>query len=327
MSYSDFIDNQAHPFESEVFQQCWLTYLAKHFKAVQQYRDLVICIKSGKLPFFHLRKMEFIGNSAPFGNTIDAQQFNDLLCFMKQSRWDVFQMKGYQSPLRGYSTEWIMQAFLAEGFQPEIWADTPEYYADLSDGWDAYLASQSKTRKRTIKRKLKKAEPLNPEFKVYTSVDEVESFLEQFFTYHIAHWRNQGAGSYFEKECEKKFMLAFVKKCCLQGSAQMTKLFLDGEVVNFSVIFLYQRTAYVHLTVNTGQYADYAPGALTLYYQMQHVISEGFSTFHLGYGENALKTSVAPYRQERYILRACNPKSLIGKVYMLFQNQKTKRKM
>ncbi|MEM0951695.1 MAG: GNAT family N-acetyltransferase [Cyanobacteria bacterium P01_H01_bin.74] len=326
-----------HPFESLLYKTCWLKHLAQKF-AMQANYDYFgyftkpILSKPKVLTRYlpKLKKIELLGHNGPFANSFCENRLSTFKELIKTEKWDAFELKGYVSRPSGYSLKALYQIFTELGLSPLVMTDEPEYLIQMEDGgFEAYLAKKSKKNRQSIRRRFKKVEHLSPEFQVYQSADEINAFFNCFFRYHETYWKTDTTESYFSDSQERAFILDFSTGLSKQGGLHLHRFKLNDTLVNMGMAMHNTSSEesskdifYGHLTINTGEYLDYAPGILSTFYELQYAFEQGFRWFNLGYGLNPFKANAATHKLNRYKLLLVNPKSLVGHAYLMQMKKK-----
>jgi CelD/BcsL family acetyltransferase involved in cellulose biosynthesis len=87
-------------------------------------------------------------------------------------------------------------------------------------------------------------------------------------------------------------------------------------------------TLYSLITINTGEYPEYAPGLNSLYYRMKHAADFEIRCIDMGSGDNGYKRKISNIEIPKKTLCFANPGSYAGKLYLqwLINHKRFERK-
>ncbi len=301
----------AYPYESDTFHQCWWTYLAPKFDIPYKHKDLLIHRK----PFFggllFLKEVRIAGWNNAWSQDLTTARLNELEELNQAGGWDYFQMKWCELRQSHQALEQLWH-----GEYPVIQRPAPvEHMIDLSGGFEAYLSSLSHNGRKSLKKKRRRGEELNPTLVPINHADEIEPFFEELFKHHIAYWSEKAGDSYFNAPEERSFIIHWAKALHPKGQLVLDRLIMGGETVNMSMGVVSDKIFYWLLTINSGLHAEYAPGLIGMSLRAEQAAQNGLVTFNMGAGDYFYKVQSANSQNVCHEIIAFNPKSLKGKAY------------
>src|SRR5690606_8713846 len=98
-----------------------------------------------------------------------------------------------------------------------------QYVVDLSNGLDAYLKGLSHNSRKSLKKKTRLAQPLNPTLVPCTEFNEIEPFFAELFQHHITYWDDKVGRSYFNDVEERNFMVNWSKTLHRTGNLRLER--------------------------------------------------------------------------------------------------------
>lgn len=310
---------EVFPYETPAFQQCWWEFLAPKFDIPVKNGDLLIYRKPVLKSLLKMREARIAGWNNAWHQDLTASRIEELEELAQTSGWDYFRMTWNE-------TRANCQAFelLAEKGFPTLQLQAPTQYAiDLSDGFEGYLQGLSHNSRKSLKKKTRKGQVLNPEIIPYQNEAEIDGFFEELFRHHIAYWDEKAGRSYFNDIEERNFIVNWAKNLHHSGQLALDRLVMGGETVNLSMGILSGRTFYWLLTVNTGLHHEYVPGIIGLYMRLEQLAAQGVTRFKMGSGDYFYKVQSANQLETCRELIVCNPRSLKGKAYFQWLSRQT----
>lgn len=170
----------------------------------------------------------------------------------------------------------------------------PRRYADLSLGFEDYMASFSSRSRSTLRRKVRKFAKLSGgklDLRGYSKPDEIEDF------HRLA--RRVSRKTYQEKLLDAGLpegdeALAEMRRLAARNGVRAWLLFLDGEPVSYLYAPADGKTLiYAHLGYDP-EFAAYSPGAVLQFEAMRQAIEEGrFRRFDFTEGDGRHKRQFA----------------------------------
>jgi hypothetical protein len=304
-------DSDGFPYETADFHQCWWEFLAPKFDIPFKDSDLLVHRKKVMKGLVSLRELRISGwnNAWTQDLTIErAQRFTEM---HEKAGWDYFRMTWPESRQSLQAFEQLEKMGYTVIHQPA----PQQYVIDLSQGMEGYLQSLSHNGRKGLKKKVRKGQPLSPTLVPCTQETEIEAFFEELFRHHQAYWDEKAGGSYFNDREERDFIVNWAKVLHRQDRLVLDKLTMNGDTVNLSMGIVFGKTFYWLLTINTSLYADYGPGMIGLYMRLEQCAAQGIQCFNLGPGDYFYKVQSANSREICRETIVCNPKSLKGKLY------------
>lgn len=312
---------EAFPYETDAFHRCWWEHLAPKFRIVKAQGDVVLHRKPYLKGLIFLNEVRFAGWNNAWSQDMTENRLHDFANLSAEEPWDCFRMVWDADREQHQSFDRLQELGLPIIQIPLL----PAYAIDLSHGWEAYLKTLSRSNRKDVRRKFSRAAALEPKLCFYEGVDGVEAFFCEFFRLHIPYWNAKDGHSYFSDERERAFVVAWAKELMKSGNLILDAVCIGDERVNFSMNIRYGEIRYALLTINSGEYQEYAPGILGLHLRLQHAADCGIRTFHLGAGDYPYKIQFATRLCNRSMLLIPNPRSLKGRLYALWLRHQLKQ--
>ncbi len=301
-----------YTYEMSSFHTHWWKYLAPKFRITAQLQDLLVWEKPLFKNTFSLNEMRVSGWNNAWSQDFSEERVRRFFQFAQHARWDYFKLKWNHSR----KTHQAFGLLEEMGYRPVHLPAEPEYIMDLSRGFDGYFESISHNTRKSFRRKVKRAEALNPQLIEYQGQEQIEPYFETFFRYHIQYWDQKAGHSYFHDPHEQEFIVNWSKQLQTTGYLHLEHLEMNGENVSMSHSILSGDTLYWLLTINTNQYQEYFPGIVGLYMRAKHMAQVGIRKINMGAGGYFYKVQAANAQEECSTLLIPNPKSLVGNLYV-----------
>ena len=201
-----------------------------------------------------------------------------------------------------------------------------EYINDLSGGMEVYLKTLSSNSRKNLLKKVRKVQHLSPQLKEFEGENRIETFLELFFKHHIDYWKSKGQPSYFENLNEQLFITEYAKNLEKSGQLVLKGLYFDDTLVHMAISMNAHPYEYGMMVTCTGEYQEYYPGIVDVYYLLEEVVNRGVRYYNTGPGNYQYKVQSATHCIPRYEIVITNKQSLKAKAYahwLTHQLQKT----
>lgn len=299
------------PYELESFHQCWWSHLACRFDIPVKGQDLLIYRRKLLKGFIRLREARIAGWNNAWNQDLTAARMLELEELNRTSSWDYFRV----TLAENRRMEAVIEQLKAQGYLILESAAPSQYSVDLSDGLDGYLKGLSHNSRKSLKKKTRRGQALNPVLTSVKEADEIDAFFEELFTHHRQYWDDKTGYSYFNEPAERHFIVNWAKALHAEGRLVLDKLVMADETVNLSMGIRVGAAFYWLLTVNTGRHQDYAPGIIGLYMRLEQCATQGVKHFHMGAGDYFYKVQSANRTIPCTDLIVVNPDSLKGKLY------------
>ncbi len=299
------------PFESESFHRHWWQHLACRFNIPVKGQDLLIHKKSMAKGLIQLREARISGWNNAWNQILTAARMLELEELSRTSHWDYFRLVWTEND----RCPALLEQLQTNGFLILEKPAPCQYSIDLSAGLDGYLQGLSHNSRKSLKKKTRKGQVLNPVLESCRNADEIDAFFETLFSHHIRYWNEKAGSSYFNIPAERQFIVHWAKALHQEGKLVLERLIMGGEVVNMIVGIQTETEFYWLLTINTGIHLDYAPGIISLYLRLEQLAAQGVTRFHMGTGDYFYKVQSANRITQCQELIVANPHSLKGKLY------------
>jgi hypothetical protein len=309
------------PYETPTFHQCWWEFLAPKFDIPVKHGDLLIYRKPLLKGMIKLREARISGWNNAWNQDLTPSRVDELIELAHTSRWDYFRMTWSEAHKNAQAFEQIQEA----GY-PILQLPAPvQYSIDLSDGLEGYLQGLSHNSRKSLKKKTRRGQTLNPQLIPCTDAADIERFFAELFVHHISYWDEKAGHSYFNDIEERNFIINWAKSLHQSGSLVLDRLVMNDQTVNLSMGIHIGESFYWLLTINTGLHHDYAPGIIGLYMRLEKLAAEGITQFHMGAGDYFYKIQSANQKISCHELLVCNPSSLKGRAYFAWMKHQQER--
>lgn len=311
------------PYESDAFHRNWWTHLACRFDIPVKGKDLLIHRKSIAKGLIRLKEVRVSGWNNAWNQRLSLERLQELAELSHTSPWDYFRITVAETE----RSEILREQLKAQGYWVLELPAPCQYSVNMSDGLEGYLKGLSHNSRKSLKKKNRVAQALNPTLVEIKQASEIEPFFEALFTHHISYWEGKTGYSYFNEPAERNFIVNWAKSLYQEGKLVLDRLMLADETVNLSMGIQTGQAFYWLLTINTGLHQDYAPGIVGLYMRLEKLATQGVALFHMGAGDYFYKVQSANQITNVFDLIVVNPASLRGRIYyhwIKYQQDKSK---
>jgi hypothetical protein len=311
-------ENHAFPYETESFHRNWWTHLACRFDIPVKGKDLLIHRKSIAKGLIKLQEVRIAGWNNAWNQSLTATRIQELEELNQTTQWDYLRVTLSEA----HRSESLLEQLKTQGY---LVLETPapcQYSIDMSNGLEGYLKGLSHNSRKSLKKKTRVGQALNPALIETNEFHEIDAFFEELFKHHISYWDSKTGYSYFNEPAERHFIVNWAKTLHQEGKLVLDRLVMGDETVNISMGIRTEQAFYWLLTVNTGLHQDYAPGIIGLYMRLQKCSEQGVTQFHMGAGDYFYKIQSANQIMNCSDLIIANPESLQGKLYYHWMNRK-----
>lgn len=308
---------EVFPYETPAFQQCWWEFLAPKFDIPVKHGDLLIYRKPVLKGMLKMREARIAGWNNAWNQDLTPTRVDELIELAHTSRWDYFRMTWSEAREQAQAFEQLQEA----GY-PILQLPAPvQYSIDLSDGLDGYLQGLSHNSRKSLKKKTRRGQTLNPKLITCTEAADIDRFFAELFLHHISYWNEKTGHSYFNDIEERNFIVNWAKSLHQSGNLVLDRLIMDDQTVNLSMGIRTGESFYWLLTINTGLHHDYAPGIIGLYLRLEQFAAQGITQFHMGAGDYFYKIQSANRKTDCHDLLVCNPNSVKGRAYFAWMKR------
>lgn len=299
------------PYETPAFHQCWWEFLAPKFDIPVKTGDLLIVRKPVLKGLMKLREARIAGWNNAWNQDLTQKRVDELEELSHTSGWDYFRM----SWLEARRQHQAINRLVEKGY-PVLQRSAPiQYGIDLSNGLEGYLQGLSHNSRKSLKKKTRRGQVLNPQLVPCTEAADIDAFFAELFLHHISYWDAKAGRSYFNDVEERNFIVNWAKNLHQSGELVLERLVMGGDTVNLSMGILCGKTFYWLLTINTGLHSDYVPGIVGLYLRLEQLAAQGVTRFNMGAGDYFYKVQAANVKEACHELIVGNPRSLKGRIY------------
>lgn len=168
--------------------------------------------------------------------------------------------------------------------------DLNTWSIDLPESWEEFLASQSKSHRKQLRRL--ESRVLNTERCKWHLVKLVEDFKpawEIFVDLHQRRRQSLGESGCFASATWGEFHSDVAQRLLAEGCLRMSWLELDGNPIAAEYHFTMGRTTFAYQGGIDPDRLDQQPGKLSLICCLQHAIAEGHRKFDLLRGDESYK--------------------------------------
>ena len=170
--------------------------------------------------------------------------------------------------------------------------------ADLTGGFDAYLARLSANTRQQCRRLMRQAEQAGVVFEVADEPNRDQCF-EQLVELHQQRWQGDGKPGCFSAQRFTQFHREMVRKWLPDGRAVLSRLTLAGRPIAVKYGFVLNGKYDFY---QSGVLADQAaalksPGVVSFMYLMRHLADQGVRTFDFLRGSSSYKQRLATTAQ------------------------------
>jgi hypothetical protein len=299
------------PYDTPLFQECWWRFLAPKFDILHRQQELLVLRKKMLKGFLTLKEARILGWNSAWNQDLTPERARELNSLQNDCGWNYFKMIWTESRRDKQRFELLEAA----GYSVLHRKHTPQYIADLSQGYEGYLSSLSHNGRTNLRKKVRRAQGLNPHLVALTEESEIEPFFEEFFRYHIPYWTEKTGNSYFSDKEERDFIVEWSKALHRTGHIRMDRLMLGGQVANLCVRLIFGKEAYYLLTINTHAHKDFVPGIVGFAMRIEELANMGIQQYNLGAGDFFYKVQSANRIEPCYETVVVNPASLKGRAY------------
>jgi hypothetical protein len=300
------------PFETAAFHQCWQASLAAQFPIRFQHEDWCVVKKPVLKGLFGFHELRLAGWNTAWSQALTETRVAALATFYWETPWDWFRMTWRADHVNPQA----LSALERLGLSPVRVPGKIEYWVDLSAGFDGYMREKSRSNRKDIQQKLRRAEPLQPHFREFHGEDGINAFFEQFFAWHMPYWDHKVGRSYFHDPSERAFIVSWAKQLAQAGQLLLDGFYLGDRLANLTMSIVYPTALYTLLTINTDAYPEVYPGIVSLYQRFQRAETLGVQAYYMGAGDYPYKIQAANRQHTDYELLVPNPRSFFGKAYL-----------
>jgi CelD/BcsL family acetyltransferase involved in cellulose biosynthesis len=312
-----------YPYESPTFLEAWWSNLAGRFDIPFKNHDLLVHRKRLLKGLFTFREARIAGWNSAWSQDFTPARLAELQSLGRSANWDYCRLNWNESREALQARDALAQSGLPSLEMP----GQTQYLIDLSKGFEAYLMSLSANGRKGLKKKMRKAEALQPQRIVLSEEADIVPFFQELFPLHQAHWDEKAGGSYYNIPAERDFIMNWSLALHRRGQLVLDKIMLGGETVNLGMGIRIGDEFYWLLTINTGKQLDAGPGLIGLYLRAEALAQEGVTCFKMGAGDYFYKVQSANAQETTRELIIANPASLRGRLYLAWlKRQQAKKK-
>ncbi|BAU47911.1 cellulose biosynthesis protein [Sulfurifustis variabilis] len=171
-------------------------------------------------------------------------------------------------------------------------------YVPLPASWDAYLESQSRDRRYTIRNTRRKFErEPGARFLVWDGASLDDAF-DRLTALHHKRWQTRGTSHSFDSSTYNDFHRAVMRACRERDWLRLYSLEREGEIIAMYYCYRFRGTVYYFQGGFDPQYEKLRPGLCLMGYALEHAIGEGQRVFDMLRGEYDYKKQWARETRE-----------------------------
>lgn len=178
------------------------------------------------------------------------------------------------------------------------------YYINLPDSMDSYINGFNSKQRYNILKRVKNAEKKGVEY-VNVSVhnrddNNLDHYLEEFFTLHQKRWNSKGKKGVFHDDKSKYFFKKLFTVLYHNGILSLSFLKYDEKPVAASVCFDVGDKRQVYLPGFSPEYSFLHPGIVLTYYNIKEAILLNYKEFDFLKGPEDYKKRFLGKKRENY---------------------------
>jgi len=155
-------------------------------------------------------------------------------------------------------------------------------FADLSDGWDAYLARRSARFRKTLRQRIKKIDAANSEFCIAQDASAASaSIMEQALDLSAVSWKSDIGTDIGSKASDRAFMSSLFAELAPQGRMRVHLLMIENKPAASSICLIENNIVYELVSDFDDQFAAFAPGRYASSQAMKKAALEGRTGFDM----------------------------------------------
>ncbi len=262
--------------------------------------SFIVCVKDGGelIAIFPLmlselrgkRVLQFIaGERSDYGDILCSQRREEVLeliwqyLFSRRKEWDEIHLSNL--PLEASFATYISKNEILKRLSLRSSQDEAAYVRLKED--EAYTKSiLNKKRVNTYRHSLQK----NGSYKVLhlTDPQDIQPYLEDFFSQHIKRWQGTAYPSLFHDEKNKQFYRRLVQTLP-KGWITFTILQWDNQALAYHFGFTYGKTFIWYKPSYNVAFLKSSPGQVLLQELLEYACAKDFDEFDFGVGKEAFK--------------------------------------
>jgi CelD/BcsL family acetyltransferase involved in cellulose biosynthesis len=222
----------------------------------------------------HSPRFDFVvGNSA-------EDVYNAVWNYLRSHRklWDVLQLSQLQTVSPTF--DYFRRTALDEGLPLGTWPSDRSPYVDLSQGWDAYLASLSTQHKKKIRQHIRQLEHLGRvELEIVSTTEHIDAALEDGFRLEAAGWKSDTGTAIRCRPELVQFYSQLARAAAGSGALRLIFLAVGGSRVAFAYGLGYKNKLFVLKAGYHPEYAAYSPYNVLCYLVFHNACESGLAEY------------------------------------------------
>ena len=193
--------------------------------------------------------------------------------------------------------------------EAQIWRSP---YLPVTQDWETYFASVSRTTRYAVRRKVRKMARL-PGFSV-TRIEDPgrEGLLDEIFEVDRKSWQYENASGLGSDQATRDFYSRVAERAWRRGWFRSHLLSVCGEPVAFEFNLVYKDVLYNLKLGYDSRYARYSPGLVLRYHVIQDAFRQGYREVDFLGDEDHYKVSWTSHARDHIDIHVSNPSSLKG---------------
>ncbi|MCD6505944.1 GNAT family N-acetyltransferase [Candidatus Poribacteria bacterium] len=211
-----------------------------------------------------------------------AEAINAVLDFLHHNRhiWDLAVLNNL--PLDSPNTDLLIDKLWESEFRFGYTISRLSPYIPLTGDWNSYLASRSRSLRKEIKYKRRRAErEYRVELKRITRTENVDLLMDKIVEVDARSWRYKTGAAIILNPDVRKALYRLTRLANERGWLYVGLLEFDGRPIAFEYKLAYNGTVYGLRIGYDEEYRRYSPGLILRSFMLQTAFQDGMSEFDL----------------------------------------------
>lgn len=241
-----------------------------------------------------------------------------ILGFLYRNRriWDLVELNNLptDSPNTGLLIEGLKRSKLPFGYAPRRFSP----YIPLEGGWDSYLASKSKSFRKEIRYKRRRAErEYRVEVRRIVRVENIDLLMDKIVEVDARSWRYKTGAAIALNPDVRKALYRMTQIANERGWLYVGLLEFDGRPVAYEYKLAYNGTVYGLRIGYDEEYKKFSPGLILRSFMLQSAFQDGMHEFDLAGHNDPYKARWTGHIREHIDLTIYNRCSSFFALYLI----------